>query len=238
MSEYICTTPKRRAPRVSAGSRARGEADITAVLTACPAPSQCTVSPRRTERNGQAGRPPIMDFIKTLTKGSKEPEGTSKPEKEQKSLKMEKNPPTGGAAQAPSEPKEQDPTAKESGSTFSKIFRQKSLKDNQPAATSVAQEGDPAAANKAGKAAPPPEVADSKAKAPMKKELPKVTLGVPSPGKDSAFSKFFRPKVDPSKANTLEASSSDKAAKQEGKKAEKSRLASCFKCGTQSPKPQ
>ncbi|XP_064161696.1 uncharacterized protein LOC135238010 isoform X2 [Anguilla rostrata] len=147
---------------------------------------------------------------------------------------MEKSPPAGGAAPAPSEPKEQDPNAKESGSTFSKIFRQKSLKDTQPAATNAPQEADPAAANKASKAAPPPEAAESKGKAPVKnsskKELPKLTLGVPSASKDNAFIKFFRPKVDPSKADTLEASSLDKAAKQEGKKAEKSKsLASCFK---------
>ncbi|KAJ8359160.1 hypothetical protein SKAU_G00156850 [Synaphobranchus kaupii] len=183
-----------------------------------------------------------MNFIKTLAKGSKEPEVISKPEKEQKSLKMEKSPPVGGATPAPSEPKEQDPNVKESGSTFSKIFRQKSLKDSQPSATNVAQDLDPAAGNKAGKVAPPPDAAESKGKAPMKssskKELPKVTLGVPSVSKqkDSAFSKLFRPKVDPSKANTLEASSMDKSAKQEGKKAEKSSFASFFKCGD--PKPQ
>ncbi|KAJ8401362.1 hypothetical protein AAFF_G00385930 [Aldrovandia affinis] len=191
---------------------------------------------------GQTEGGPIMNFIKTLTKGSKEPEGASKPEKDHKSLKMEKSPPAAGATAPPTDPKEQDP--KDSTSTFSKIFRQKSLKDTQPAATNTAQEVDPAASSKANKVAPPAEAAESKVKAPVKnskdsKGAPKETASDPSASKqkDSAFSRLFRPKVDPSKANTLEAAAKpDKAAKQEGKKGDKTSLSSCFKCA--GPKKQ
>ncbi|KAG7478329.1 hypothetical protein MATL_G00079330 [Megalops atlanticus] len=170
-----------------------------------------------------------MNFIKSLAKGGKEAEGTAKPEKEQKPAKAEKNTAAQAAAPQPTESKEQDPNTKDSTSTFSKIFRQKSLKDTQPTTTTAAaQEADAAKANKT---APPVEAAESKAKV-SKNDAPKATLNEPqtaaSKPKDSAFSKLFRTKADPSKAKTLEAKA-ENPAKQEEKKHDKSSLTSCFK---------
>ncbi|KPP76502.1 hypothetical protein Z043_104145, partial [Scleropages formosus] len=150
---------------------------------------------------------PVMNFFKTFTKGPKEPEGKTK---------LEKGSPAKEAVPSATEPKDLEPSPKDStGGAFSKLFRQKSFKDTQPTTTNGVQEVDAATAAKTAKTVPPPEPPKAETKAePAAKNIQKEGLkDVPSgletsakkPSKGGRFSKLFSSKTAASKASTLEA---------------------------------
>ncbi|XP_018616317.2 breast carcinoma-amplified sequence 1 [Scleropages formosus] len=139
---------------------------------------------------------PVMNFFKTFTKGPKEPEGKTK---------LEKGSPAKEAVPSATEPKDLEPSPKDStGGAFSKLFRQKSFKDTQPTTTNGVQEVDAATAAKTAKTVPPPEPPKAETKAePAAKNIQKEGLkDVPSgpetsakkPSKGGRFSKLFSSK--------------------------------------------